>query len=104
MIRLHPIGSDMNPLTAAAIQGIDRDHLWHPYASLTAPLPTYLVRRAQGCRLELDAPRDGDGVDPRLVRQALAGTSAHCWVARAAGLGAFVMLGIDLDRVAPGRD
>ena len=56
------------------------------------------------CRLELDAPRDGDGVDPRLVRQALAGTSAHCWVARAAGLGAFVMLGIDLDRVAPGRD
>ena len=47
----------MTPLTAAAIQGIDHDHLWHPYSSLTAPLPTYLVRRARGCRLELDDGR-----------------------------------------------
>ena len=57
MIRHHPIGSDMTPLTAAAIHRIDRDHLWHPYASLTAPLQTYLVRRARGCRLELDDGR-----------------------------------------------
>lgn len=57
MIRHHPIGSDMTPLTAAAIHRVDRDHLWHPYSSLTAPLPTYLVRRASGCRLELDDGR-----------------------------------------------
>lgn len=47
----------MIPLTAVAIQDIDRDHLWHPYSSLTAPLPTYLVRRANGCRIELDDGR-----------------------------------------------
>jgi adenosylmethionine-8-amino-7-oxononanoate aminotransferase len=34
----------------------DRDHLWHPYTSMTAPLPTYEVASAQGVRIRL---RDG---------------------------------------------
>ncbi|MFZ5653316.1 MAG: adenosylmethionine--8-amino-7-oxononanoate transaminase [Pseudomonadota bacterium] len=47
----------MRSLTAAQIADLDRAHLWHPYSSLTAPPPAYLVRRARGCRLELDDGR-----------------------------------------------
>jgi len=36
----------------------DRDHLWHPYTSLHAPLPTYPIARAEGVRLYLDDGRD----------------------------------------------
>ncbi|MEM6828889.1 MAG: adenosylmethionine--8-amino-7-oxononanoate transaminase [Bacteroidota bacterium] len=32
----------------------DRDHIWHPYTSLTHPLPTYPVVSASGVRLKLD--------------------------------------------------
>ncbi|WP_424962842.1 adenosylmethionine--8-amino-7-oxononanoate transaminase [Ekhidna sp.] len=31
----------------------DRDHIWHPYTSLTNPLPTYPIVSAQGVRLRL---------------------------------------------------
>ena len=47
----------MASLSESAIRAIDRDHLWHPYSSLTVPLPTYLVRSARGCVLELDDGR-----------------------------------------------
>ena len=36
----------------------DRAHIWHPYTSATNPLPTYLVERADGCRLYFN-----DGTD-----------------------------------------
>ncbi|KJM67076.1 adenosylmethionine--8-amino-7-oxononanoate aminotransferase BioA [Pluralibacter gergoviae] len=31
----------------------DRQHIWHPYTSMTAPLPVYPVVAARGCELEL---------------------------------------------------
>ena len=41
---------------ARALLEFDRDHLWHPYTSATAPLPVVEVTAAQGTRLRL---RDG---------------------------------------------
>ncbi|AWB67561.1 adenosylmethionine--8-amino-7-oxononanoate transaminase [Saccharobesus litoralis] len=32
----------------------DRDHIWHPYTSLTKPLPVYGVTKTQGCEIHLD--------------------------------------------------
>ncbi|GHA08693.1 adenosylmethionine-8-amino-7-oxononanoate aminotransferase [Arenicella chitinivorans] len=36
----------------------DRAHIWHPYTSATNPLPTYLVERADGCRLHFNDGSD----------------------------------------------
>lgn len=36
-----------------SLLAFDRSHLIHPYTSMTAPLPGFLVRRAKGCRIEL---------------------------------------------------
>ena len=36
----------------------DRDHLWHPYTSMTAPLPAYEVASASGVRIRLKDGRE----------------------------------------------
>ena len=42
----------------AADHAFDRQHLWHPYTSLTDPLPTYAVESASGCTLRLADGRE----------------------------------------------
>ncbi|QLQ81245.1 hypothetical protein HG537_0E06020 [Torulaspora globosa] len=32
----------------------DREHLWHPFSTLTNPFPVYPVRSAMGCQITLD--------------------------------------------------
>ncbi|MEO8444072.1 MAG: adenosylmethionine--8-amino-7-oxononanoate transaminase, partial [Gammaproteobacteria bacterium] len=36
----------------------DRDHLWHPYTSMTTPLPAYEVASASGVRIRLKDGRE----------------------------------------------
>ncbi len=36
----------------------DREHIWHPYTSMTAPLPAYRVASASGVRLRLEDGRE----------------------------------------------
>lgn len=51
------------------------------------------------CALRLRAS-DDTAVDPRRIRRALDSERCQCWAGRAAGLGAFLMVGVDLDREA----
>jgi adenosylmethionine---8-amino-7-oxononanoate aminotransferase len=37
----------------AQLLDFDREHMWHPYTSMSAPLPTRLVTGAEGVRLQL---------------------------------------------------
>jgi adenosylmethionine-8-amino-7-oxononanoate aminotransferase len=50
----YPVNSiPMKALTTSQIARIDQQHIWHPYSSLTHPIPAYQVVSANGVRLKL---------------------------------------------------
>ena len=44
--------------SAAQLLEFDREHLWHPYTSMTEPLQSRLVTGADGVRLRLSDGRE----------------------------------------------
>lgn len=48
----------MKYLSPSQIAAIDQQHIWHPYSSLTNPLPAYQVESASGVRLKLADGRE----------------------------------------------
>ncbi len=45
-------------MTPEELLSYDREHLWHPYSSITNPLPVYGVESAHGVRLRLSDGRE----------------------------------------------
>jgi adenosylmethionine-8-amino-7-oxononanoate aminotransferase len=47
-----------SPATPEQLLAYDREHVWHPYTSMTEPTPVRLVTGAEGCRLRLADGRE----------------------------------------------
>lgn len=47
------MNSQMDDLTIREMCEFDKKHVWHPYTSMTKPLPVHLVKSASGVRLSL---------------------------------------------------
>jgi adenosylmethionine---8-amino-7-oxononanoate aminotransferase len=62
-LRPAPDGA-LRPSPEQELLDLDRRHVWHPYASITRPSPTRLVRSASGVRLRV---RDHDGREVEAV-------------------------------------
>lgn len=44
----------INPMNHSEREEFDKNHIWHPYTSMTKPIPCYQVESAEGVRLYLD--------------------------------------------------
>jgi adenosylmethionine---8-amino-7-oxononanoate aminotransferase len=53
---LHVLDQGQRRLDAAGIVAYDRDHVWHPYASVPAAVDPLVVRSASGTRLRVETP------------------------------------------------
>ena len=45
-------------MDASALLAFDRHHIWHPYTSMTDPLPVHLAVAASGVRIRLQDGRE----------------------------------------------
>ena len=45
-------------MTTDELLAYDRQHIWHPYSSITNPLPMYAVESASGVRIRLSDGRE----------------------------------------------
>jgi len=50
---LHMNNKQPNSKNTAALLEFDKAHVWHPYTSMSAPLPSYLVESAKGVYINL---------------------------------------------------
>jgi adenosylmethionine-8-amino-7-oxononanoate aminotransferase len=60
--RTHEHPTDVSTTASEQLLAFDREHLWHPYTSMTAPTPVRLVTGARGCELEVDGRWVVDGM------------------------------------------
>ncbi len=67
---------------AADLLGLDRAHVWHPYAPMPGTLEPLLVTGAAGARLELAGGRDADRRHVQSGGPRSTGTVTRRWTRR----------------------
>lgn len=53
-----PLQNNTHLSNTDSLLAYDREHIWHPYTSMTEPLPCYAVASAQGVRIKLTDGRE----------------------------------------------